>query len=110
METFDMQLRSWLRAVPLARIAAAAALAAALPSLGLAQSAAVPQDTPALRAALQNDLDAYLKDRGVKEHLSALSLSVSLAQGRPAINLTAGTTRYGSGPPVTPTNLYQIGS
>ena len=98
------------RAVPFARIAAAAALVLCLPSLGLAQSSPAPKDTPALRAALQHDLDAYLKARGAKEHVSALSLSVSLAQGQPAINLVAGTTRYGAGPPVTPSNLYQIGS
>ena len=35
---------------------------------------------------------------------------MSLGQGQLPINLTAGTTRYGPGPPVTPSNLYQIGS
>jgi D-alanyl-D-alanine carboxypeptidase len=81
-----------------------------VPSQGAAQSSPAVQNTAALKAALQKDLNAYLKDRGAKEHLSSLSLSVSLAKDAPAINLTAGTTRYGSGPPVTPTSLYQIGS
>ena len=77
---------------------------------GLAQSFAPQKDSAALRAALQHDLAAYLKERGAKEHLSSLSLSVSLAQGQLPINVTAGTTRYGSGRRVTPTDLYQIGS
>jgi D-alanyl-D-alanine carboxypeptidase len=91
-------------------VLAAAAFAAGLPLLGLAQSSPPPQNTASLKAGLQHDLDAYLKKRGAKEHFSSLSLSVSLANGEPAINLTAGTTRYGSGRPVTPTDLYQIGS
>ncbi|HLY01417.1 MAG TPA: serine hydrolase domain-containing protein [Candidatus Cybelea sp.] len=80
-----------------------------VPSHGAAQSSPAAQ-TAALKAALQKDLDAYLKDRGTKEHLSSLSLSVSLAKDAPAINVTAGTTRYRSGTAVTPTSLYQIGS
>ena len=79
-------------------------------SQGAAQGSPAAQNTGALKAALQGDLNAYLKERGAKEHLSSLSLSVSLAKDMPAIDLTAGTTRYGSGPPVTPTSLYQIGS
>lgn len=98
------------RFVPFARMAAAAALVAGLPSLSLAQSAPAPQGTAALRSALQHDLDAYLRQRGAKEHFSSLSLSASLGEGRPAANVTVGTTRYGSGRPVTSTDLYQIGS
>ncbi len=105
-----MQVRSALRVVSFAGIATAMVLGLASPSIGLAQSSSAPQDTPALRAALQRDLRVYLKDHSAEEHLSALSLSVSLAQDQPAINLTAGKTRYGSGSPVTPTNLFQIGS
>jgi D-alanyl-D-alanine carboxypeptidase len=63
-----------------------------------------------LRAALQHDLDTYLKQRGAKEHFSALSMSVSLGRDRPTLNLVAGTTHYGSGAPVAPSSLYQIGS
>jgi D-alanyl-D-alanine carboxypeptidase len=92
------------------RLALLAALVLGVPSFGLAQSSAPAKDTAALKAALQRDLGAYLKERGAKEHLSSLSLSVSLAAGRAPINVTAGTTHYGSGRPVTPTDLYQIGS
>lgn len=103
-------LRFAFHLTPLVRIAAVAALVVGLPSLSVAQSLPAPADAAALKAALQHDLDAYLKERGAKEHLSSLSLSVSLDKAQPAINLTAGTTRYGSGPPVTPAALYQIGS
>lgn len=96
--------------LPHMRMAAVAALVLGLPSLGAAQSSPARLDPAALKTALQHDLDTYLKDRGAKEHLSSLSLSVSLAKGQPAINVTAGTTKYGSGPRVTPTDLYQIGS
>jgi D-alanyl-D-alanine carboxypeptidase len=108
-EALLLQLRSLSRFVVLAALAAALLLIG-LRSLGVAQSSSAPKSGAALRAALQKDLNAYLKDRGAKEHLSSLSLSVSLAKDAPIINLTAGTTRYGSGPPVTPTSLYQIGS
>jgi D-alanyl-D-alanine carboxypeptidase len=70
-----------------------------------AQSGAVP-----LKAALQRDLDAYLKRRGAPEHLSALSLAVSSSADRPALLLTAGTTRYGAGRALTSSDLFQIGS
>ena len=68
-----MQSRFITRGISLARIAAAAALALCAPSLGLAQSAMAPKDTPALRGALQHDLDAYLKARGAAEHVSGRS-------------------------------------
>jgi D-alanyl-D-alanine carboxypeptidase len=107
---FLVQLRLIYRLVPLARVFSLAAFIVALPSLGLAQSIPAPQGSAALRAALQQDLDAYLRDRGAKEHLSSLSLSVSLAKDQPTLNVTAGTTRFGAGPAVTPSDLYQIGS
>ncbi len=93
-----------------ATVAAMAACIAALPTPSLAQGSAPAHGTATLKAALQHDLDNYLKERGAKEHLSSLSLSVSLANGQPAINVTAGTTHYGSGARVTPASLYQIGS
>ncbi len=105
-----LQLRLVSRFVPLAWIAAVAALVFGLPSLGLAQSPSAPQGTAALKKALQHDLDAYVRERGAREHFSALSLSVSLGKTQPVIDVTAGTMRYGSGRPVTPTDLYQIGS
>jgi D-alanyl-D-alanine carboxypeptidase len=76
----------------------------------VARSSPAPHDSAALKTALQHDVDAYLKKRGAAEHLSSLSLSVSLGKAQSAINITTGTTKYGSGPPVTPANLYQIGS
>jgi D-alanyl-D-alanine carboxypeptidase len=69
-----------------------------------------PADRARLATALRHELDTYLKERGPKEHLSALSLAVSFAPGRPALDVTSGTVRYGSGPLVTPSDLYQIGS
>jgi D-alanyl-D-alanine carboxypeptidase len=77
-------------------------------------ASAAAQPEPAgrarLEAALQRDLDAYLKERGTAEHLSSLSLTVSLGRSKPSVNLTSGTMRYHAGPRVTTTSLYQIGS
>ncbi len=97
-------LRSILAIAPLAALA----FVWSAPSTAGAQASTA--SAAALKTALQRDLAAYLKDRGAAEHLSALSLSVSLAQGQPVINVVAGTTKYGAGPPITPTSLYQIGS
>jgi D-alanyl-D-alanine carboxypeptidase len=108
LEAFLLQLRSFSRLIMLAPVGAVLLLLG-LASAGLAQSSP-PQASAALKAALQSDLNAYLKKRGAVEHLSSLSLSVSLSKDAAPINLTAGTTRYGSGPPVTPASLYQIGS
>ena len=63
-----------------------------------------------LVSALQSDLDAYLKARGAKEHLSSLSLAVSYGENQPTISVTSGTTTYGGSAKVTPASLYQIGS
>lgn len=63
-----------------------------------------------LTADLKQDLKGYLAQRGAKEHLSSLSLTVSLSRSQPDINVAAGTTTYGGSTPVTPTSLYQIGS
>lgn len=64
-----------------------------------------------LRAQLQRDLNQYLLARSKAEHISAISLSVSF-HGQPEnVNVTAGRTEYGGGgTPVTPANLWQIGS
>ncbi len=80
------------------------------PNTARAQHAAHAHNDAALKAALQHDLDRYLADRSAKEHLSALSLAVSLGKDRPTINVTSGTTRYHAGPAATPGDLYQIGS
>lgn len=95
-----------------ARMASLSAVAAILFTLTPAveaQTLAAPARAK-LRATLQRELNDYLKNRGASEHLSSLSLSVSLAKGDAPIDVTAGTTRYRGGAPVTPTDLYQIGS
>ncbi|HZZ64436.1 MAG TPA: serine hydrolase domain-containing protein, partial [Candidatus Baltobacteraceae bacterium] len=85
-----------------------------LVSLMLTSLVAVPATAAtsdaALRAGLQSDLNNYLKARGKPEHISALSLSISILGAPSNINLTAGTRSYGGGSAVTPQNIYQIGS
>jgi D-alanyl-D-alanine carboxypeptidase len=93
-----------------ARAAVALAAVAAMSWPAMAHAAPAVKDPAAFKAALKSDLDAYLKKRGAKEHLSALSLSVSLASGQPAVSVAAGRTWYGDGPSAKPTDLYQIGS
>jgi D-alanyl-D-alanine carboxypeptidase len=82
-----------------------------LASAWLVAPVAAATSDSSVRASLQRDLDQYLSARSTIEHVSAISLSISL-HGRPKnINLTAGRTRYGGGgAPVTPSNLWQIGS
>jgi D-alanyl-D-alanine carboxypeptidase len=63
-----------------------------------------------LAAALKADLEHYLADRKAIEHISALSLSVSLPGKASNINVTTGTAQFDGGPAVTPASLYQIGS
>jgi D-alanyl-D-alanine carboxypeptidase len=73
--------------------------------------ATAKQSDAALRASLQRDLNQYLSSRSKIEHLSAISLSISLS-GQPSnINLAAGRTQYGgAGVPVPASSLWQIGS
>ncbi|HKU80681.1 MAG TPA: serine hydrolase [Candidatus Tumulicola sp.] len=79
--------------------------------LACAPSAAAAQRGPGLHAALQRDLDRYLSARSKIEHVSAISLSISLHGQAQNINVTAGTTKYGgAGGAVTPAQLWQIGS
>jgi D-alanyl-D-alanine carboxypeptidase len=73
-------------------------------------AAATPSDT-ALRASLQRDLTQYLTTRSKIEHISAISLSISLHGQAANIDVTAGRTQYGGGGvPVAPAMLWQIGS
>ncbi len=82
-------------------------LAAAL----LAAAPASAESDVAVRASLARDLNQYLDARAKPEHISAISLSVSLHGASQTIDVTAGTTRYGgAGTPVTPDTLWQIGS
>ncbi len=82
-----------------------------LAALWLVMPAAAATSDATLRVSLQRDLNQYLSARSKIEHISAISISVSL-HGQPQnINLTAGRTQYGGGgTPVTPENLWQIGS
>jgi D-alanyl-D-alanine carboxypeptidase len=63
-----------------------------------------------LRGSLQRDLDNYLTERSGIEHVTAISLSVSL-HGQPRnIDIVAGRSSDMSGASVTPNSLWQIGS
>jgi D-alanyl-D-alanine carboxypeptidase len=62
------------------------------------------------KANLQRDLNGYLMQRASAEHLSSLSMTVSLSKTAAPINVTAGTVTYRGSTPVTPASLYQIGS
>ncbi len=68
------------------------------------------QSDAALRSALTADLRDYLASRGTIEHISTASLSINLPNGGSNIDVAVGTMRYGGGKPVTPDNLFQIGS
>lgn len=75
-----------------------------------AVAAPTAQSDTALRASLQRDIDGYLAARSKIEHLSAISLSVSLHGAAQNINLVAGRTEYGGSVPVTTASVWQIGS
>jgi D-alanyl-D-alanine carboxypeptidase len=68
-----------------------------------------PQDQ-ALDAALRKDLKDYLSTRSSVEHISTLSMTISLRGDPEDINIAVGTTKYGGGEEVTPDNVFQIGS
>ena len=64
----------------------------------------------ALLASLRGDLSRYLATRRQAEHISAVALRVTFRGNQPAINVAAGTIRYGGGGPVSSSALWQIGS
>jgi D-alanyl-D-alanine carboxypeptidase len=71
---------------------------------------AVPSDA-ALRPRLLQILGAYLRTRATPENISAVSLSISFANRPQNLNLAVGRTTFlAPGAPVTPGNLFQIGS
>jgi D-alanyl-D-alanine carboxypeptidase len=84
-------------------------LRAALAAYGLLAMPVLAAPHP-LTAQLQADLEHYLASRRSIEHISALSLSVSLPGEPGSLDATAGTSQYGGGTAVTPANLFQIGS
>jgi D-alanyl-D-alanine carboxypeptidase len=88
------------RAVVLFVLLVLALPAAADPSHGAGERA----------AGLRAELQSFLARRGAVEHVSALSLAVSFAPEEPALLVTAGTSAYGAGQPISDTSLFQIGS
>lgn len=80
-------------------------------ALSSTSSSAAPSGNAALTGALQNALNTYASTRAKPEHISAVSLSVSLKGVATNIDLAAGTTKYaGAGAKVTPADLFEIGS
>jgi D-alanyl-D-alanine carboxypeptidase len=97
----------------LAAMACCALLGAAgiLPGSPASASASPPgQSGTALQAALRQDLSHYLTTKRKAQHISAVSLRVTFPGTTPAIDLAVGTTRYGGGPPVSTSALWQVGS
>jgi D-alanyl-D-alanine carboxypeptidase len=64
----------------------------------------------AVRTSLRSDLENYLNAYRSAEHISAVSLAVTVRGRRSGINLAVGSTRYGGGPTISPYALWQIGS
>lgn len=85
-------------------------LLAAVLVLCVAAPAWAAQSDASLQSALTVDLNQYLASRGKIEHISAVSLSVNLPNSTSNINAVAGTMQYGGGKPITPDNLFEIGS
>jgi D-alanyl-D-alanine carboxypeptidase len=84
-------------------------------TLSLAGSGSLLAATPAgddkaLKEALRDDLEHYLCTRSSIEHISTLSMSISFRGDPEDIKLAVGTTQYGGGERVTPSNVFQIGS
>jgi D-alanyl-D-alanine carboxypeptidase len=90
------------------RVAVGVCLAASLAVCSHALGA--PPEDKALKAALHKDLQDYLTSRSSIEHISTLSMSITFRGSKEGITDAIGTTEYGGGKPVTPENLFQIGS
>jgi D-alanyl-D-alanine carboxypeptidase len=88
----------------------AAAVGALLCAGATARASSVPS-TPSttLTSELHQDLANYLHMRSTLEHISTLSMTISMRNGQ-TINSAVGTTTFGGSLPVTPSNLFQIGS
>jgi D-alanyl-D-alanine carboxypeptidase len=100
----------------LAARAAAAALLTVLALAGIPATSAEPSPATAransewtLRGLLRAELEAYLKNRRIPEHISAVSLRATLPGGR-YIDVSVGSTRFDGGRPVSAKTLWQIGS
>lgn len=82
-----------------------------LAAIGVVAPAAGAPSDASVRAGLQRDINQYLTARAKTEHISGISLSISLHGQTANINLTAGKTQYGGGgASITPGNLWEIGS
>jgi D-alanyl-D-alanine carboxypeptidase len=75
-----------------------------------APSACAAVEDDALQAELRADLDTYLQERGVAEHVSAAAMSVSLADCASTLDVSAGTMTFGGSEPVPSSSVWQIGS
>jgi D-alanyl-D-alanine carboxypeptidase len=95
----------WVSAVTLVYAAAVGLLTAVLAGCGTAGSS-----DQKLATDLRQDLDNYLTARASSEHISTLSMTVSFRGGASDINISTGTTQYGGGTAVTPSNVFQTGS
>ncbi len=72
---------------------------------------AVAATHDALRADLQRVVNAHLAARAKPEHISAISLSVSLPHDPQNVNVVAGRMSIDpASKPITPQTLFQIGS
>jgi D-alanyl-D-alanine carboxypeptidase len=90
----------------------AAVMTGVLFCVGAVACASSTSSTPpnsALMIALHQDLANYLNARSTIEHLSTLSMTISFRNGQ-TINTAVGTTKFGGSIPVTPSNVFQIGS
>lgn len=93
------------------RLTVAFAVAGVIVMSPASSSAAAASGDAALTSSLQNALNTYISTRAKPEHISAVSLSISLRGVSRNINLAAGTTEYGgTGAKVTPADLFEIGS
>ena len=80
-------------------------------SLGFCSSVlGAPKNDKTLKEALHKDLQNYLTSRGSIEHISTLSMNITFRGSKKEITDAVGTTEYGGGRPVTPDDLFQIGS
>jgi len=77
---------------------------------GSVDTTPVSPPNAALQAALQQDVASYLSERSTIEHISGVSVSISLRGSTSPIDVVAGTSQSGGSQPLTPSNVFQLGS